>query len=343
MLKIKDRFLLILFSLIVLYFMFIIFGTIDLSSVKIDATKLMAVNTVFLSILMQAFPFILIGVFVSSILQVIIPNETLVRIFPRKKGLGFIVAIFAGVLFPLCDCAIVPVAARLIKKGVAIPVAITFMLSAPLVNPIVIASTLYAFPGQPVIALYRIYFGVTVALVVGLMFVLFPNKSSIIKREFNNRECNCGHGHSHVNVTSKKGLTEKFKDVITHASSEFFEVGKFLIVGAFLSSIFQTLISKDIFNNLFGHKALSLLIMMVAAFVFSVCSTSDAFIGKSFLSQFTIGSVMGFLILGPMIDIKNMLMLLSSFKKGFVLKLVAFIFICAFVLLYLQTQFVFIR
>jgi uncharacterized membrane protein YraQ (UPF0718 family) len=287
---------------------------------------------IFLSILIQAIPFILIGILLSSILQVAIPSETIVRLFPQKKATGFITAIFAGVFFPVCDCAIVPVATRLIKKGVPLPVAITFMLSAPLVNPIVIASTLYAFPKQPTIALLRVSIGILIAVIVGATFLFFKEKKSIFKRSLDNIHCSCGCCSDRIQ--NKTGIIKKLELIFMHASTEFFQVGKFLIIGAFFSSLFQVCISKDIFNNLWGHKILSLLVMMLAAFVFSICSTSDAFIAKTFSLQFSTGAIMGFLVLGPMIDIKNMLMLLASFKKSFVIKLIATIFIVTFLILY---------
>lgn len=290
-------------------------------------------NTIFLSILLQAIPFVLIGIIVSSILQVAIPSETLVKIFPQKRGVGFITAIFAGVFFPVCDCVIIPVAARLIKKGVPLPVAITFMLAAPVVNPIVIASTLYAFPKQPEIAFYRVCLGVVIAVIVGVIIMLFQdNKSIYINNIEDNISCDC-HCCKESKISSD-GMIEKVKKIFIHANSEFFLIGKFLIIGAFFSSLFQTCISKDVFNNLSERKILSLLVMMLAAFVFSICSTSDAFVAKAFSAQFSVYSLMGFLVLGPMIDIKNMLMLLSSFRKSFVVKLIVTIFIVTFLMLY---------
>ncbi len=331
--KLEDSLLYIFFGLSALYLLYTVLNLFNLRTTAISG--LQTLNTFFLSILMQAIPFILIGVIASSVLQVAVPSETLVKFFPQKKGIGFVTAIFAGVFFPVCDCAIVPVAARLIKKGVSLPVAVTFMLSAPLVNPVVIASTLYAFPNQPSIALYRIYLGVLIALIVGITFTFFAEKKSILTKNLDNIICDCE--YCSTTEKSSMGILEKIKLVFMHASSEFFQVGKFLIIGAFISSLFQTCIPKDVFNNLWGHEILSLLVMMLAAFIFSICSTSDAFIAKAFSSQFSTGSIMGFLVLGPMIDIKNMLMLSSSFRKGFVIKLIAIIFTVTFFVLYVHT------
>jgi uncharacterized membrane protein YraQ (UPF0718 family) len=332
--KSEDKFLLAILSMAALYFMISVFKEIDFVLIRNDMSWLNTFSTVFLSILMQAFPFILIGVFISSILQVFISDEALIRIFPRNTIFGFVFAVLAGFLFPVCDCAIVPVASRLIKKGVPVPAAITFMLSAPLVNPVVIASTLYAFHGQPYIALLRVCTGIAVALAVGISFIFFTEEKSIIRQGQDKLSCSCEYCSS--GTESGKGISAKLGMVFSHAGAEFFEVGRYVIVGAFLSSLFQVAVPKDIFDKLLGRNVLSLIVMMLAAFVFSVCSTSDAFIARTFTNQFSTGAILGFLILGPMIDIKNLLMLLSSFKKGFVVKLILFIFTFSFVLLYLQ-------
>ena len=335
---------------------------------------------VFISILVQAVPFLLIGVIVSSVMQEIISTETLIRIFPKKSGLGFVMAVLIGAFFPVCDCAIVPVASRLIKKGVPLPCAITFMLAAPLVNPIVIASTYYAFPTQPSIMVLRVFFGVVVALSVGSIFSLFTQKNGVLKQSSDKHEIYnsekhgmqshsmydhdkpshetyshemCNHevnrltkytSHSlsctcceHSEDTNKKGngFLGAFGNVLKHTIDEFFEVGKYLIVGAFISAIFQVFISKDMLSTLSDNKVLALAVMMLAAFLFSVCSTSDAFVAKAFLGQFTMNSIMGFLVLGPMLDIKNLLMLSSSFKKAFVIRLVLAIVLTSFLILFL--------
>lgn len=335
---------------------------------------------VFISILVQAVPFLLIGVIVSSVMQEIISTETLIRIFPKKSGLGFFVAVLIGAFFPVCDCAIVPVASRLIKKGVPLPCAITFMLAAPLVNPIVIASTYYAFPTQPSIMVFRVFFGVVVALSVGAIFSLFSQKNGVLKQSSDKHEiyssekhgmqshsmhdhdilshdtqshkmrnhevnrfakytshslsCTCCE-HSEDTYNEGKSFLGAFGNVLKHTIEEFFEVGKYLIVGAFISAIFQVFISKDMLSTLSDNKVLALAVMMLAAFLFSVCSTSDAFVAKAFLGQFTMNSIMGFLVLGPMLDIKNLLMLSSSFKKAFVIRLVLAIVLTSFLILFL--------
>lgn len=314
----------------VLYVMFSIARSIDFAAESINLSWLPVLNTVFLSILIQAFPFILLGVLISSLIQVFVSNETIVRLFPREKGFGFIAAIFGGLLFPVCDCAIVPIAAGLVKKGVPYPTAITFMLAAPIVNPLVIVSTIYAFPGQPFIVVLRLYLGIAIALAVGLILPVFSEENSVLLTTVNRTACRCGYCE---NMTSAKGLWDKAGAAFRHAGAEFFEVGRFIVIGAFLSSIVQTLLPKDILVKMGGGNTASLVIMMLAAFVLSVCSTSDAFIARTFVNRFSMSAVMGFMVLGPMIDIKNVLMLLGNFKKRFVIKLVLILFGTSFVIL----------
>ncbi len=329
----------ILIGLVSIYASVFLLKLIYTTLIEAEFIGLKNFNMVFLSILMQAFPFILIGVFISSILQFLIPNELLIKVFPQKKILGFLVAIFAGVFLPICDCAIVPVTVRLIKKGISIPVAITFMLSAPLVNPIVIASTFYAFSNQFSIVYLRIIFGIIIALSIGIVISFFIKKDQIYKENTKeDHECHCNHCHCETEKIKGSSIFDKIVLVFKNTGSEFIDVGKFLIIGAFFTSIFQLIIPKDLFNKFGGTSVVSLIVMMLAAFLFSVCSTSDAFVAKSFINHFSISSIMGFLVLGPMIDIKNVLMLLSSFKKSFVLKLVLTIFVVSFIELYILTK-----
>jgi Predicted permeases len=308
-------------------------------AIKTEMSQLLRLKTVFLSILFEAFPFILIGIFVSSIIQEVIPAQFLDRIFSKNKALGFMAALLFGAVFPVCDCATVPVAARLMKKGVPVPVAVTFLLSAPIVNPIVILSTFYAFPGYPFIAAFRVITGLLVALVTGLLFTLLPAyKTDGYLKHLEAK----GHDHRHEQREHEEnGRLSVFEAVLTHAAEEFFEVGGYLIAGAALSSVIQVCVPKDVMTGLGANGILSLLLMMLAAFVLSICSTSDAFIARSFAGNIPIASVMGFMVLGPMLDLKNLFMLFGNFKKGFVFRLVAAILITSFIILATVTKLLF--
>ncbi len=170
-----------LFTVLSILILFVVAGYLWISLLcsvgVIDLFSLRIFNTIFIIILMQAFSFMLIGIFVSSATHVFVSDEFILKVFPTKSELGFLTAMFACLFFSVCECAIVPVMTRLVNKGVALPIAITFMLSAPIINLIVIISTLYAFPGQSEIALFRVVFGLMVALIVGV--VLFFWRKSV--------------------------------------------------------------------------------------------------------------------------------------------------------------------
>ncbi len=306
------------------------------------------IHTVFTGIVLQAVPFMLLGALLSSALYAFVPDRLLIKIFPKKYGIGFLTALFAGTLFPVCECAAVPLMRSLIKKGVAMPIAVTFMLASPIVNPISIVSTLYAFPQQPSVAFYRLCFGLLIACAIGLLLLFYPEEK-YLKEDFDREPSVQPHtfggvdtafrlatGRSAQNSRSEpqsdnfgsitaeskvQWLQVKVYALLMHTCSEFFTTGPFLILGAFITALMRAAVPQEFFSITSGSAAGSLLVMMLFAFVFSACSTSDAFIARSFLNRFPSGSILGFLVYGPMMDIKNLFMLLSLFKKRFVIEL----------------------
>lgn len=281
-------------------------------------------NTIFLSILLQAIPFMLLGIIISSILHIFVSDNFIVKVFPGKHGIGFLTAIFGGLIFPVCECATVPILSGLVKKGVAMPIAITFMLAAPILNPISIMATLYAFPEQPMTAIYRVIFGIVTAASTGILLVFYP-KNEYLKEitdehncSYNSFGCSCLGSHNH----SQSSFIEKLKEIFLHSGTEFFKVGPYLILGALLTALIRTGVPGNFFGKFNeAHSLDGILIMMLFAFIFSACSTSDAFIARSFYGNFSLFSIMGFLVYGPMMDIKNIFMLLSIFKRRFVIDL----------------------
>ncbi len=296
---------------------------------------LQTVNTMFIGILLQAVPFMLIGIFVSSFLQVFVSEERLIRLFLKKKGLAFPLSAFLGVLLPVCDCAMVPIASGLARKGLPLPYAVTFLLAAPAVNPVVISSTLFAFPGQPQIAVYRIILGLVVAVSTGFILSAMPS----IDRMAGNRSAGgavCSSGY--LSYVEDSGLKGKQQAVFRHAGLEFLNIGRFVVVGAFISTIIQVLVPKTFFTGFGGGLFLPFAIMTAAAFLMSVCSTSNAFIARSFSNSFPAMGVLGFMVLGPMLDLKNLMMLSGSFSKRFIVLLVCVILCVSFMMFYIFSQ-----
>lgn len=303
------------------------------SLLYINKSALNNFTTIFFSIILEGIPFIILGSFISSLIQVFVSEERLARLIPRNKLLGTFIAAFIGLLFPVCECAIVPIVKRLIKKGLPLNMAVTFMLAVPIINPIVLASTYYAFLGKPYMVFLRAGFGVASAMIIGYLVSILQTNNPL-KNNINHdeQECSCGHhSHSHGHHHHHEHLHEhddgKWSEIIGHTNSEVYDVGKLFIIGAFLAAALQTFIPRQLILSIGSGNLSSIIVMMTLAFVLSICSETDAFIARTFLNQFTVGSIIGFLILGPMIDIKNTIMLSGNFKLGFVIKLI-FLIIC---------------
>jgi uncharacterized membrane protein YraQ (UPF0718 family) len=268
-------------------------------------------NTIFISILIEALPFILLGVLISGIIQIFVTEEMMARIIPKNKIFAVFSAAFIGAIFPACECGIVPITRRLMAKGVPLYAAIPFMLTGPVINPIVLFSTYIAFGNNWDMVLYRGGIALLVALIVGgLLSIQF--KDSQLKNDV----------ADHVHRKSLKG---KFIGMLKHSIDELFSVGKFLILGAFVAALIQTTVKTSTLLDIGQGPLSSNLVMMGLAYVLSLCSEADAFVAASFRSTFSTGSLVAFLVFGPMLDIKNTLMLLGTFKAKFVLYLMGYI------------------
>lgn len=292
------------------------------------------VNTlinVFLGILLQAVPFLLIGVLISSVIQVFLSKEAIERRFPKKPGWGMLAAILGGFCLPVCDCASIPIFRSLVRKGVPMSAAVTFMTATPVINPVVMLSTYYAFNGNLQIVAARVGLGIAAAVLIGLWFAARPSRSKALSDSFDGLMCRCGCYEGAESITTFRG---KAGLLFRHSQAEFFNVGKYLMIGAFVASVFQIAIPKAFSFRNGMDFAVSLLVMMAAAFLMSLCSSSDAVIARSFASRLPLGAVMGFLVFGPMVDIKNVLMLSSGFSKRFIARLVAVAFAACFIVVF---------
>ena len=280
-----------------------------------------SVNMVFIGITMQAIPFLLIGAFVSSLLQIYVPDEVLVRFFTRHKWLGFPLATLLGFFFPICDCGIVPIASRLTQKGVPLSHAMVFMLAAPAVSPVTILSTLYAFPGQSSYAVLRILLGMLVAVAAGGILNLTHVKAEDALLSGSAASCACS-----VDPVPCKSRVEQ---IFVLTGREFISMGKYIVVGALSCAVLQQIIPASLFQRTGAPVLFPILLMLLFAFFMSVCSTANAFIGRSFLNVFPVPAVLAFVVMGPMLDLSNLFLLTRTFKKSFVVKLAGLLVILA--------------
>lgn len=283
----------------------------------------------YLGIIVEALPFLLIGAVLSAVIQIYLSDDLIKKIISKNSIIAYFIAAISGILFPVCECAIVPITRSLIKKGLPVGIGVTFMLAVPIVNPVVIMSTYYAFPDNINIAIYRTIAGVIGALIVGMIIGFIydkKNSTDIVKGYDTGVYCDCCTFSNNYYIS----LKGKIKNLVLNASNEFLNISIYFILGAFISSIFVVFFQDSLINNITSGKVIGVIIMMGLGFVLSLCSEADAFIAKGFMDNFGIAGVIAFLILGPMMDLKNLVISFGFFKKKFVIQLVLIIFIVVF-------------
>lgn len=299
-----------------------------------------AFTLVLWSVLLEALPFILLGTIISSLIQVFVSEDTILKVLPKNNVLRLVLASLLGLIFPVCECAIIPITRALMKKGMPVGPAIAFMLATPIVNPVVLLSTYNAFPTMPQMALYRGLFGFFGAVAIGFLAGRAQDKS-VLKDHAPECGCGCSHDHheghaeaacTHTHHPAPKGIKGIVGEVLAHTSAELKNVGMYLIFGAMIASCMQIFVPKELLFAVGGGRMSSIVIMMALAFILSLCSEADAFIANTFLLHFSGASVLAFLITGPMIDIKNTLMLFGSFKHRFVIKVISIILLVCLIL-----------
>jgi uncharacterized membrane protein YraQ (UPF0718 family) len=277
---------------------------------SLDMSEIQPLKTVFMGIFLEAVPFLLIGVLVSSFLQWLVPEAWIRKIAPAHPVPGVLLASLLGLLFPICECGMIPVVRQLMLKGMPAYMGITFILSGPIINPVVLAATMMAFPSHPEITAVRMGLAFAISTIIGLIVYAFvrvhPLKRSLLS--FNQQRRN-DQTHRH---------NRTWRGFFVHAGDEFLDMSKYLIIGALLTACIQSFIPRDEMLSLSGGAAGSYAFMMGFAYVLSLCSTSDAFVATAFSHTFTLGPLASFLVLGPMLDFKGTLMLLSTFRTKFV-------------------------
>ncbi|EOH85887.1 permease [Enterococcus villorum] len=294
--------------------------------------SVLQMSTIFLSIVIEALPFVLLGCLISGALQVFLTPERVKRWLPNNRFLSILTGSVLGFFFPSCECGIVPIVHQFVKKGVPVHTAFAFMLTAPIINPIVIFSTFIAFGNSWKMAGWRMLGSFVVALIIGVWLAYFQ-KENVLKEKIQLASAKTQHHqHSHEGSEQSKSSLRKVKQlgqqsghILTHAIDEFFDSGRYLIVGGLIAASMQTYLPTRVMLTLGSTKLLAIFIMLLLAFTMSLCSEADAFIGSSLLSLFGTAPVVAFLVFGPMVDIKNLLMMNRYFNGRFILSLIGLI------------------
>lgn len=307
--------------------------------------------TLFLSLLVEAIPFLLMGVLLSSLLLLFIDETKLARSMPKHPLLGAVVGSLIGFLFPVCECGNVPVARRLIIQGMPPAVSIGFLLAAPTINPVVIWATWTAFRDQPEVVLWRVGLSFVIATTIAWIFsfqtdlrpLLQPSVSrSVILPRQDNIAGTYFLGQSQpllINSLTTPLKQNKWSLFLDNTTGELRELGGILVLGSALAAIIQVTVPREVILSLGQGPVTSIMAMMTLATVVSICSTVDAFFALSFASTFTTGSLLAFLVFGPMIDLKGVGLLLTLFQR----KGILYLFLLAGQMTFLAALFINLR
>jgi uncharacterized protein len=269
----------------------------------------------FLSVLLEGVPFILIGTLLSGIIDEFLPSRVMVRFLPRNAFFGICLSGAMGLVFPMCECGVVPVVRRLINKGLPVSNAIAYMLGAPIVNLIVLVSTYVAFRGQNPMefTLLRLGVGYFVAVIVALAVHHLP-QHLLLRRGVLSEVAtpNTGIGTERLSVRAGNALRV--------AAADFLDVMLFFVLGVMVSALFSTSLNQELIMPLALNDWVATFSLMVFAAILSLCSTSDAFIAATLIS-FPAVAKLAFLVFGPMFDLKLLFIYGAVFRKRFVVSL----------------------
>lgn len=265
--------------------------------------------TIFFGIIIEALPFVILGVIVSILIQRFVTPARLKKFLPRSPLLAFPVVSLLGMVFPVCECGNQPVARQLMRQGMRPSHAITFLLGAPILNPVVMVSTVVAFKFTPELVAARFIVGFLVAVLVGLYFY-YRGDTDITTAEIHDPEfCETGHAHGGI----------------THFVTELTEMIGALAIGAIIAAIVQVYVPRSLLLDLGSTPVAAILVMMGLALIVSLCSTVDAFFALSFSATFSSSSLLAFLVFGPMIDFRAISLLSRSFTPRAILTMVVLV------------------
>jgi uncharacterized protein len=258
-----------------------------------------------LSVVIESLPFVFLGIGLAVVVQVWVPETWLLRILPRNPVLRRSALSLLGVLLPVCECGNVPLSRGLIMRGLTIPEAMTFLVAAPIVNPVTIITTYQAFGWDDGILVARIVGGFVIANLVGWLFSRHPSPDALITRSFS---AACSRARHHDDEHG--GRWRRSVDAFATETTAMLPA---LLVGSAIAGAIQVGVSRDLLVTLGSNPVWSVFVLMLLAFVISVCANVDAFFILAFGSTFLPGAIVAFLLFGPVIDIKMLALLRTTF------------------------------
>ncbi|WP_319454966.1 MULTISPECIES: permease [unclassified Mycobacterium] len=259
--------------------------------------------TVFCGVFVQALPFLVLGVVLSGLIAAFVSAERLARWLPRSPALAVAVAGVGGAALPGCECGSVPMARRIFGPGTSGAAALTFMLSAPAINPVVLVATAVAFPGQPAMVAARCVASLATAVVMGLLWSRFG------RREWVTREL----------PAPPADDASRWAVFSAAARHDFLQAASYLVLGAAAAAALRVALPPWVFQHLAGNLLVGVLTMAVLAVVLALCSEADAFVAAS-LTMLPLVPRLVFLVVGPAIDLKLAAMQVGMFGRAFAVR-----------------------
>lgn len=292
---------------------------------------------VFSGLLIGAMPLIFLGALAAAVVAVFVPAAAFERLARLPGPLQLPAAGVAGIAFPVCECGSVPVARRLIDRGLRPGAAVTFMLAAPILNPIVIVSTSVAYRGRDILwpmLLGRVGLGLFAAVVAGWVVSALRKEELLPALTSASLSGHAAEAHLHTHLGNPATEAASGVGAARARWGAFFDsfaadvifMGRYLILGAAVAALLQTAVPQTVLGSFADTPVLDLVSLMVLAFVLSLCSESDAFVAASFV-QFGVGAQLAFLVFGPMVDTKLAFLYSATFTRRFFIAVATTVFV----------------
>jgi uncharacterized protein len=295
---------------IVLFAVFVTSGLLlQITSNIVLPERLRDTLTLTLGILYESIPFVIFGILLSVIIQKYVSNNLFYRLMPKKSWLRRPFLSLLGMFLPVCECGNIPLARGLIQKGLKPGEVLTFLFAAPIINPITIYTTSQAFSGEPEVVFIRVIAAFLIANFVGSLFSK-SKKREMLTDSFN-AHCEL---HEHNSLKKTGPLYAHLKNFSASFREELLRLMPALVTGSLIAGLIQTIIPRSILLAVSSEPLLAILAMLLLAFVVSICANVDAFFALSLSGIFPTSAIVAFLVFGPMIDIKILSLLRTTFK-----------------------------
>ncbi|HEY5894727.1 MAG TPA: permease [Chthoniobacterales bacterium] len=308
----------------------------------------------FLSILFEGVPFLLAGTLISGFIDAFLPSQRLDKLLPKRAGLAILLGGLLGLIFPMCECGVIPVIRRMIRKGLPVAPAMTYLLAAPIVNPVVALSTYAAFRGQDpaTVLAFRLALGFGIACVAGAIVLGLPKEkiltaelvatarpvrkplmqlavsgSGLASNETPDDNFPDPSALEKAISAEKPSVGQKLLAALRTACGDFLDVAFYLVLGAAITAVFNTAVSREqVILPLASNVWFATYALTALAGLLSLCSTSDAFVAANFVA-FPLAAKLAFMVFGPMMDLKLLFLYSLVFRKRFTVALAVALFV----------------